>query len=107
MTPAQRDAILKVIDEDAEIQGVLCRYQTEQMCILGGLASAAGIYIGALRGAMGLSDANELIVEEFFGLSSKKQETLVNINDHYNHQIRGKRQAALRKRVKSWKVSDA
>ena len=105
MTPAQRKAILKVIDKDAEIQGVLCDYKTEQMCILGGLASAAGIPLTHLKGMSGLDPSDTEIIHAFFGLSEEKQTILVHINDEGRYGLRSMRQAALRKRVKSWVVS--
>ena len=104
MTPAQRDAILKVIDEDAEVMSQLCS-STGLMCITGGLAHAAGIPKDQLRTHLYLYMSEIKAVELVFGIGYSKLDTLLGINDNYTD--RSERQAALRKKVEAWEASDA
>jgi len=103
MTPAQRTAILAVIDSDAEIKGELCNSRGK-MCISGGLAHAAGVNKNVIRGAIYLAEEQEAMVDSKFGFHPGDLAELVECNDRYND--RAERQEALKDLVLSWEIGE-
>jgi len=102
MTSAQKERILEIIQADAETRGRLCDSKG-RMCIMGGLAHAAGESKAALQVFLSLQVFG--LVGSTYGLTEEKMLSLIGVND--THSVRRERQRALKLKVKSWVATDA
>jgi hypothetical protein len=105
MTKQQRAEAVKVILNDATLQGDYINVRGD-MCVIGGLAHAAGVSEDTLREAAGsIQIGNWTLVKaikEKFGLDERAMMDLQRINDEIGDTIQ--RRAKLIERLHEWEA---
>jgi hypothetical protein len=101
ITKNKQREIIKIIKNDANHKGELCHpVDPNLMCVIGGLAYAAGKSAYELRG-MGNGEACEWVAKAY-GLDYDIVADLMSINDRY--QNTEKRRLRLIEEVRRWRV---
>ncbi len=81
MNLSQLEAIKTVIASDCTAHGILCAELSDEQCIQGGLAVAAGVPLDDLRGRFILEPSEYRRIEKVFGLTSIQLDYMMHFND--------------------------
>lgn len=80
-TEAQTQDICSIIENDCTAQSILCEELSDNQCIQGGLAVAAGIPLEDLRGRGVLRLKEYEQINRVFGLNKMQLEYMMHLND--------------------------